>query len=80
MHELDKSACILQTPYCVVPIDLYFYRHHNKPLDLNNLFRYTNLPQNAKLEMVPTDRRRTESMTVYLGLGNGRLTYHLYRC
>lgn len=43
-------------------------RHHNKFLDLSNLFRYTNLPQNAKMEMVATDKRRTESMTQHFWL------------
>ena len=38
-----------------------FCRHHKKILDLSSLFRYANLPQNAKLEMVPTGTPRTES-------------------
>ena len=48
-------------------------RHHNKLLDLNTLFRYTNLPQNAKLEMVPTEKARTESNARQLyWIGKGR--------
>lgn len=47
---------------CVYNYMLHYFRHHNKLLDLNSLFRYTNLPQNAKMEMVPTEKPRTESM------------------
>ena len=43
-------------------LNYFVYRHHKKILDLNTLFRYTNLPQNAKLEMVPMEKPRTEGM------------------
>ena len=35
-------------------------RHHSKVLDLTTTFRYANLPNNAKLEMVAADKPRVQ--------------------
>ncbi|CAG0880710.1 unnamed protein product, partial [Darwinula stevensoni] len=50
--------------------------HHNKPLDLTTMVRFTNLPNNAVLEMVPMEGSRQESpVTICLQIeSSSRLT------
>ena len=39
-------------------------RHHSKVLDLTTTFRYANLPNNAKLEMVAADKPRVQGIPI----------------
>lgn len=47
-------------------------KHHNKILDTSAIFRFSGLPNNAQLELVPAKKVRSESeITLALNLENG---------
>ncbi|KAJ8958165.1 hypothetical protein NQ318_006104 [Aromia moschata] len=50
----------------------YDLKHHNKILDTTILFRFSGLPNNAQLELVPAVKARSESdITLAVNLENG---------
>ncbi|XP_058443191.1 tether containing UBX domain for GLUT4 [Malaya genurostris] len=52
--------------------DEHDLKHHNKILDLSAMFRFSGLPNNALLEMVPAIKARTESdVTLVIQLEDG---------
>ncbi|XP_058825136.1 tether containing UBX domain for GLUT4 [Topomyia yanbarensis] len=52
--------------------DEHDLKHHNKILDLSAMFRFSGLPNNALLEMVPATKVRTESdVTLVVQLEDG---------
>lgn len=52
--------------------DEYDLKHHNKIMDLSAMFRFSGLPNNALLEMVPATKVRTEAeITLVVQLEDG---------
>ncbi|XP_076175886.1 tether containing UBX domain for GLUT4 isoform X2 [Ptiloglossa arizonensis] len=52
--------------------DDYDVRHFNRMLDPNAILRFTGLPNNAQLEMIPcTNKRSTSTVTIGIQLENG---------
>lgn len=50
----------------------YELKHHNKILDLSGIFRFSGLPNNAQLELVPATKVRLETdITLAVNLENG---------
>ena len=47
--------------------DFYCFRHYNKILDANAIFRFTGLSNNAQLEMVPCAKER-EMLNITIGI------------
>ena len=63
--------------YCVLSI--LFCRHINREVDLGKAVRFSGLPNNATLEMVPSTKPRVESpVTVVLQLESGKRLSHQF--